>query len=260
MGNTVIYEPTGRAREYAALACNLYQGCSHGCRYCYAPACLHTSREAFHAATEPRPNILERLEAEAPRYSGTTEPVLLCFTCDPYQPCELEDRITRGALEILNRHSVPWMVLTKGGTLALRDLDLFRQAGPRCSFGTSLCFVGEGAVVFWEPGAASVRDRLLAIRDFRAAGIRTWVSLEPVIYPDQAVAVVRHVACVVDEFRIGKLNHHPLAREIDWADFTRRIMAALLDTDCDYVIKADLRQYLPEGMPAERRRGKHESN
>lgn len=260
MGNTVIYEPTGRAREYAALACNLYQGCSHGCTYCYAPGCLRMSREAFHAATEPRQNILERLEAEAPRYAGTTEPVLLCFTCDPYQPAELEHRVTRRALEILNRHNVPWTVLTKGGTLALRDLDLFLEAGPRCSCGTSLSFVTERYRCEWEPLAAVIGSRTFAMSEFRDAGIRTWVCVEPVIDPDQAVAVVRNVACVVDEFRIGKLNHHPLAATIDWADFTRRIMAALLDTDCDYVIKADLRQYLPEGMPAERRRGKHESN
>ena len=32
----VIYEPKGRAREYSELACNLYRGCTHGCRYCYA--------------------------------------------------------------------------------------------------------------------------------------------------------------------------------------------------------------------------------
>ena len=37
---TIIYEPKGRAREYAALAANLYNTCSHGCRYCYAPAAM----------------------------------------------------------------------------------------------------------------------------------------------------------------------------------------------------------------------------
>lgn len=39
-----------------------------------------------------------------------------------------------------------------------------------------------------------------------------------------------------------------------------REYAALADTDCDYVVKADLRQYLPAGVPAERRRAEHESN
>jgi len=40
----VIYEPKGMALEYAPLACNLYRGCQHGCRYCYAPNCLFMSR------------------------------------------------------------------------------------------------------------------------------------------------------------------------------------------------------------------------
>lgn len=253
MSSSVIYEPKGRAREYAALACNLYQGCSHGCRYCYAPACLHTSREAFHAATEPRPNILERLEAEAPKYAGSTEPVFLCFACDPYQPSELEHRVTRRALEILNSESIAWTVLTKGGQRATEDMHLFVDGWPKTSFGTSLCWVVDRDRRQWEPGAASVPDRLLAISDFHAAGIRTWLSIEPVIDPEQAVAVVSTSAAIVDEFRVGKLNHHPLAREIDWADFTRRIVAALLDTDCDYVIKQDLRQYLSDGVLAERR-------
>ena len=257
-GNRVIYEPKGRAREYAGLACNLYQGCSHGCRYCYVPACLHMSREDFHAATEPRTNILERLEAEAPKYAGTTEPILLCFTCDPYQPSELENQVTRRALEILNSEAIAWTVLTKGGQLARNDLHLFLDAWPKASFGTSLCFMDDRKRREWEPNAASVSSRLNTIVEFHTVGIRTWISLEPVIDPGQAVEVVRCSSPWVDEFRVGKLNHHPLAREIDWADFTERIVAALLATDCDYVIKSDLRQYLPEGTPAERRRTEHD--
>lgn len=37
----IIYEPKGRAREYANLAANLYSGCIHGCVYCYVPQFLH---------------------------------------------------------------------------------------------------------------------------------------------------------------------------------------------------------------------------
>jgi len=35
---SVVYEPKGMAWEYAALAANLYRGCSHACRFCYAVA------------------------------------------------------------------------------------------------------------------------------------------------------------------------------------------------------------------------------
>lgn len=44
----VVYEPRGRAREYSELAYNLYRGCTHGCRYCYAPACMRACLHATH--------------------------------------------------------------------------------------------------------------------------------------------------------------------------------------------------------------------
>ena len=33
--NRIIYEPSGPAREYSSLACNIYKGCQHGCVYCF---------------------------------------------------------------------------------------------------------------------------------------------------------------------------------------------------------------------------------
>lgn len=35
MSNRCIYQPKGAAKEYGAWACNLYNGCSHHCDYCY---------------------------------------------------------------------------------------------------------------------------------------------------------------------------------------------------------------------------------
>ena len=50
----VIYEQKGRAREYAPLACNLYMGCTHGCKYCYAPGCMHKKSEEWHESARAR--------------------------------------------------------------------------------------------------------------------------------------------------------------------------------------------------------------
>ncbi len=60
---SVVYEPKGMAWEYAALAANLYRGCSHACRFCYAPSVLRksgTSVEAFRTDVQPRPDIIEQ--------------------------------------------------------------------------------------------------------------------------------------------------------------------------------------------------------
>ena len=43
----VIYEPQGRAGEFAPLAANLYRGCGHGCSYCYVPMVIKTKRDIF---------------------------------------------------------------------------------------------------------------------------------------------------------------------------------------------------------------------
>jgi len=243
-----IYEPKGMAREYAALACNLYRGCLHGCTYCYAPACLRMASEVFWATSVPRKGILRDLQREALRYAQQSEPVLFCFTSDPYQPNE--DGTTGEALRIMAQAGCPFQVLTKGGTRALRDLALFHQVG--AAFGTTLLFTDDRDRREWEPNAASVDDRVAAIAAFHEAGVRTWVSIEPVIDPDQAVELVGQLAPIVDEFKVGKLNHHQHAATVDWYAFTTRVVAALQASGRDYMLKDALHPYLPKGAPTKR--------
>ena len=44
---SIIYQPKGKAREYSPLAANLYLGCNHGCKYCYAPSIRFQTRQDF---------------------------------------------------------------------------------------------------------------------------------------------------------------------------------------------------------------------
>jgi len=75
----IIYEPKGRAREYCKLAANLYRGCGHGCRYCYAPAATRADREKFYREPVPRKNVIEELSKDARRFELKFKgPVLLC--------------------------------------------------------------------------------------------------------------------------------------------------------------------------------------
>lgn len=252
----VIYTPRGMALEYAPLACNLYRGCEHRCRYCYAPNCLYMSRESFHSTAKPRPGVIAALRKEAPKYSGTDQRLLLCFTCDPYQPAEEEHGITRQALEVLVEHNIPCQVLTKGGLRAVRNFDLL-QAGDGW-FATSLVFLSDEDRVYWEPGAATVQSRIAAIEQAHDLGLRTWVSVEPVIDPRQALDLIVKLSPIVDGFKVGRLNHHPLAKQIDWRAFASGLIGVLEATDREYLIKDSLQPYLPacpqpppEGCPAQ---------
>ena len=60
-----IYEPKGKALEYAPLALNLYDACPHGCTYCYCPAVLHRPPASFFVAGQPREGILAAVERDA---------------------------------------------------------------------------------------------------------------------------------------------------------------------------------------------------
>lgn len=244
----VIYEPSGAAREYSPLACNLYTGCQHGCVYCYAPACLRMRAEDFWAGGTPKKQILHRIEQEAPKYSGGDR-VLFCFTCDPYQPGD--NAITRDALRICVDNGVRFQVLTKGGTRAARDIDLFKEGD--AVFATTLIFDNDALRQQWEPGAADCNDRAAMVCRAHRAGIPTWVSIEPVIDPDEALAVMRRLDAAVDEWRIGKLNHHPHAATVDWNAFGERVADFLGKTDTPYMIKDALQPFMPKGFPAVRR-------
>jgi len=239
---SIIYIPKGRAREYSPLACNLYSGCGHRCSYCYAPSAVRKSSEDFYQPA-PRANIIDKIKSDAIRLSrsGHVGQVLLCFTCDPYQPIDANLGLARQAIQVLHEYGFTVQVLTKGGRRALRDIDLFTG---KDAFASTLTFISESDSLEWEPNAATPSDRFDTLRQFHAAGIPTWASLEPVIDPEQSLEIIRQTHPFVDLYKVGKLNYHPIASAIDWASFAHRAVALLKRLGKPYYIKKDLERYL----------------
>jgi len=239
----VIYEPKGRAREYSELACNLYRGCTHGCRYCYAPACMRTTSENWHERAEPRTRVLEMLEKDASRLRGDDRRILFCFLSDPYQPIERRSRLMRQSFSIIEKYKLRSQVLTKGSAdLIIDDLDLMRKAGTE--LGVTLCFVDDETRKYWEPNASTVEERLSILKMAHMSGIFTWVSLEPVIDPIQALDVIRMAHTYVDFWKIGKLNHmKDVESKVDWRKFLSDVRSLLSRLNAKYYIKDDLKRF-----------------
>ncbi len=242
MKRTVIYEPRGKAGEYAPLALNLYRGCLHGCRYCFAPTATFTNRATFHDPSyiTTRPGVLEALEEQAGLMAGDQREILLSFTSDPYQPLEKEARVTRRALEILMAHNLMATILTKGGVWGLdRDRDLF-ISNPLNAWSVTLTHYDRELSHAWEPGAALPGDRIDSLTLAKKLGLKTWVSFEPVIDPAAVFRLLEATHEFVDLYKVGKLNYHPLAKEIDWRRFKGEMEERLTRLGKPYYFKKDL--------------------
>jgi len=237
----VIYEPSGKAQEYSELAANLYQGCSHGCLYCYAPKVVHQKKDEFHTNIKPRKDVLKWLDRQAPHYKG--KEVFLCFTCDPYGPEEMEHCTTRDAIKLLYGHSVGVNILTKGGDRAERDLHILAERPELSRLGATLTFDNIQDSLKWEPMAAIPDSRIRMLYRAHNMGIKTWASMEPVIDPEQTLKLIRQTHQFVDSYKVGRWNHDARANDIDWRDFLRRVVDLLEEKGCNYYIKRDLSVY-----------------
>lgn len=244
----VIYEPKGRALEYSPLACNLYMGCTHGCKYCYAPACMRKKPETWHEAARARSeNVLQLFERDCrnlvkSRAADDARRVLFCFLSDPYQPLERELHLTRRGIEIAAQYGLKVDVLTKGdASLIAEDLPLMRRADTH--LGITLSFINDASRAEWEPQASSVQSRLAILRQAHELGIYTWVSMEPVIIPQEALEVIKAAHPYVDFWKVGKLNHNKkVEQSVDWPRFRDDVTALLDSLSANYYIKEDLRR------------------
>lgn len=236
----IVYAPKGPAREYSLLAANLWMGCKNGCLYCYGPTLPGMNKEKYSIPTLKK-DALERLEADLARFHkmGNREPILLMFAGDPYCPPNDDFSLSRRALELCRVYNHPFTVLTKNTVPARRDFDLY---GPDDTFATTLTFLNPEKSKLWEPNADLPQDRIESLRIAHERGIMTWASIEPVIEPEESLAVIKAAAPYVDFFKIGKWNHDPDHRDdaIDWAKFKDDVEALLKSLGKEYMLKEDL--------------------
>jgi DNA repair photolyase len=256
----IIYKPRGRAKEYAPLAANIYEGCTHGCRYCFVPT-IPGKRDLTMLECNPREKVLEKITKDAEKMKGSDELILLCFTCDPFPAIE-ERSLTSDVLRVLAENDLNVTVLTKGGMRAIADIPLLAERG--WWFGSTMFALHHKyEQKMWEPKAAPLHDRQMAIRFAAQKEVNTWISLEPALSLSGSLELINGISEFVDHWKIGKLNHskdlpHELqvvAQNMDWGEYVHTVEHALMEQGYmeinepgvlepgTYYIKNDLRKY-----------------
>lgn len=197
--------------EYGDWAMNHVQGCVHGCRYpCYA---FLMAKRFGHVKTYEewlRPSIvdntLDLLRKELPRHKDKIKRVQLCFTTDPFMTGYPEvGEMSVEAIKLINDFEIPCVVLSKG-VLPTSLVELSRSN----AYGITLVSLDEGFRERMEPGAASIVDRLAALRALHDAGCRTWVSMEPFPTPNvwsQKLQSILDAVSFVDRIVFGRVHY-----------------------------------------------------
>lgn len=242
----MIYKPSGKALEYSDLACNIYTGCTHGCKYCYAPVTLHMDLDKFNSASL-RLGSVDRILTQLRKditwmYSWKMEgtPVLFCFSCDPYQP-ELDKQYhtMRHIINLFIQKKIPMNILTKSDRVR-NDFDIFTDLPPQSSIGSTLTFSDDEMSMEWEPKASLPQHRTNMLYTAHTLGIKTWASLEPIIDPAQTLDLINQTHSFVDHYKVGRWNYDQRANGMDWSDIRYRIENRLIELGKSYYIKKDL--------------------
>jgi DNA repair photolyase len=231
-----------RVELFCKFAANLYGNCVHGCLYCSAPKTLRKKPEAFHKKPKVPTNVLVEFQHDCRIIAALDIPqeekrIHLSFVTDPYQPEEEKKRLTRAAILLAHDSGIGVQILTKGAVLAQRDFELL---GKLDVFGVTLTLLDEKMREHWEPKADPTIERIKALGYAKNLGLRTMVSLEPVIDSEQSLEIVRQTHSIVDMYYAGKLNYHEHAKSIDWRKYAMAVTELLEGLPSKYRIKDEL--------------------
>lgn len=165
---------------------NPYQGCEHGCIYCYARpshAYLELSPGLdFETRLFAKLNAAELLRREFAKPGYQPDTIVLGANTDPYQPIEHHYRLTRKLLEVMQAHRHPVGIITKSAMI-LRDLDLLVELAREglCQVMVSVTTLNETLRRQLEPRASTGTGRLKVIEKLAQAGVPVGVLAAPMI-------------------------------------------------------------------------------
>ncbi|WP_020526712.1 PA0069 family radical SAM protein [Flexithrix dorotheae] len=165
---------------------NPYQGCEHGCIYCYArPTHEYWGFSAgwdFESKIVVKENAARLLENQFLSKNWKPTPIMLSGNTDCYQPLEKKLEITRSLLKVFMKYGNPVGIITKN-SLILRDLDILKDLAKEglVHVVISITTLDENLRRLMEPRTASGKKKLETIQQLTSAGIPVGVMTAPII-------------------------------------------------------------------------------
>jgi DNA repair photolyase len=162
---------------------NVYRGCSHGCRYCYArKSHKYLNSVNFTDDIFIKTNLLDCLEQEIQSSAWNKDIINIGGVCDSYQPIESEQKIMRDILKLMIKNQNPVIISTKSD-LIIRDLDLIDQLAASAYVNIAICItdVDYDVAQKIEPGAAKPQKRLNVLKEIKKTRAFSALHFMPII-------------------------------------------------------------------------------
>lgn len=203
-----IYEPKGKAAEYAPWACNFFTGCSNDCDYCYC------KRGVMNHVWDTKPNLkkcfkdedhaidvfideMEKNISELRKHG-----IFFSFTTDPMLPETLDFHMN--AVLIALERDVPVQILTKRADFThywfFGDL-ANKKMYDKLAIGFTLTGVDQ-----LENYASPNKNRIITMKWLHDIGIKTFASIEPIIDPIESWAMINTISGWCDLIKVGLLS------------------------------------------------------
>lgn len=213
--------PEFEKKKLASFAVNCGIKCGHDCHYCSTGAMLRMHDGFKESGENPfglgysivDPTTPERVARDARRIKQRGL-VQLCTVVDAWAPETQEHQIGRRCLEaILTEPGWSVRILTKNAAVR-EDFDLIERHRDRVLVGLSLTATPDQAcaTAALEPNASTIEERMLAMTEAAARGLRTYGMLCPLLpgvadSPEQIDRLVRFaVDCRVEEIFVEAVN------------------------------------------------------
>src|SRR5690554_2003195 len=165
---------------------NPYQGCEHGCIYCYA----RNSHQywgfdaglGFETNIVVKHNIVEVLKKQFQKKNYQPKPIMLSGNTDCYQPAEKKFGLTRKILELCLQVGHPVSIITKN-SLIHRDEDLLVKLAEKKLVHVyfSINHLDNELKASLEPRTAIASKKLAIMAQFSSSGIPCGVMVAPII-------------------------------------------------------------------------------
>lgn len=162
---------------------NVYRGCGHGCKYCFA---MYTHKymdsKNFFNEIYVKINIVDQFEKFLRSKKWNKEVINFGGVTDNYQPAEEKYKIMPEILKLLIKYKTPCIISSKSD-LILRDYDLIDELSRSTyvSIAETITCMDEKIRLLIEPYGVASKRRFEVLGEFKNTNVKTGLHMMPII-------------------------------------------------------------------------------